>query len=182
VITLLYVLGQTAGWFACTYGAAHGRHGLPVLVVGALLCMHLVVRAGRSVFRILTVVLVSLLFGCAFDSLLIACGVYVPVRWLIPAPLSTIWLMALWVNFALIVDIPLRWLQQHLGMAALLGGIFGPSAYLAGQRLGAIRIEGPTRWNVALLSLAWAFGLALLMFVAGLLPAHLPCRKTRTER
>lgn len=182
MITLLYVLGQTAGWFACIYGAAHDRHGLAVLVVGALLCMHLVVRANRSVLRILTVVLVSLLFGFAFDSLLIVCGLYVPIRWIMPAPLATIWLMALWVNFALIVDIPLRWLQQHLGMAALLGGIFGPSAYLAGQRLGAIRIEEPTRWNVALMSLAWALGLALLMFVARLLPVRLPCRKTRPER
>lgn len=176
--TLLYVCGEAVGWFACVLGAAHHRHWLGVLVVTALLALHMVTRAGRSVSRILVVVLVSVLFGFCFDSLLILGGVYTPARWLIPSPFATIWLMTLWANFSLIVDVPLRWLQQHLAMAAIFGGMFGPAAYLGGQRLGAIEIAEPVSFNIAVLAVAWAFGLALLMLLARLLPVYRPGPRT----
>jgi len=167
----LYVVGQTVGWFACVVGAAHGRDWLGFLVVAALLALHLGTRGKRSARRIVILTGVSILFGFAFDSLLILAGVYEPVRWVMPAPWATIWLLALWVNFALIVDVPLKWLQQHLAIAAAFGGIFGPAAYWAGQRLGAIRIAEPTIFHVAILSIAWALGLAALMVIAQRLPS-----------
>ena len=179
--TLLYLLGETVGWFACILGAAHRRHWLGVLVVVALLGLHLATRAGRSISRILTVVLVSVLFGFCLDSLLILGAVYTPARWLIPSPFATVWLMALWANFSLIVDVPLRWLQQHLAVAAVFGGVFGPFAYLGGQRLGAIQIGEPASFNIAVLTVAWAFGLALLMLLARLLPVYRSGPETPAE-
>jgi hypothetical protein len=179
--TLLYLLGETVGWFACILGAAHHRHWLGVLVVTALLGLHLATRAGRSISRILLIVLVSILFGFCFDSFLILCGVYTPARWLIPSPFATIWLMALWGNFSLIVDVPLRWLQEHLAIAAIFGGLFGPAAYVGGQRLGAIRIAEPTSSNIAVLAVAWAIGLALLMVLARLVPGYRSGQKTPGE-
>ena len=176
--TLLYLLGETVGWFACILGAAYHRHWLGVLIVMALLGLHLATRAGRSIFRILTVALVSVLFGFCLDSLLILGGVYAPARWLIPSPFATIWLMALWANFALIVDVPLRWLQRHLAVAGVFGGVFGPLAYLGGQRLGAIHISEPATRNVAVLAVAWAFGLVLLMLLARLVPGYRSGQKT----
>jgi hypothetical protein len=119
-------------------------------------------------------VLVSIPFGFCFDSLLIACGVYEPVRWVVPSPFATIWLMALWANFSLIMDVPLRWLQEHPIGAAAFGGVFGPAAYLAGQRFGAIRIAEPATFHVLVLSAAWAFGLAALMLIARWLPSFGP--------
>ena len=86
-------------------------------------------------------------------------------------PLATIWLLTLWANFSLIVDIPLGWLQQHLVAAAAFGGLFGPAAYLGGQRFGAIHVAEPAGVHVAVLALAWALGLALLMYLARLLPS-----------
>lgn len=169
--TLLCVSGQTLGWFACVIGAAQHQHGLGVLVVGILVAMHLVTRADRPLRRILALLLASVLFGFCFDSLLIACGVYEPVRWILPSPFATIWLMMLWVNFGLIIDVPLRWLQQHLVAAAVFGGIFGPAAYLAGQRLGALRIAQPAATYIGALCVAWALGLATLMLIARLLPS-----------
>ena len=179
--TLLYVLGQTAGWFACVLGAAHNRHWLGVLVVMGLLVLHVVTRGNRSVGRIMVVVLVSLVFGFCFDSLLILSGLYEPVRWLVPPPFAAIWLLALWGNFGLIVDVPLRWLQQHLFVAAVFGGLFGPAAYLGGQRLGAIQIVEPTASNIAALAAAWALGLAVLMFLARLLPTFLPLQSAQAD-
>jgi hypothetical protein len=178
VRTLIHVVGQTAGWFACVIGAARQRHWLGVVVVASLVAMHLVARGDRTVRRILALVLISIPFGFCFDSLLIAGGVYEPVRWVLPAPFATIWLIALWVNFALIIDIPLRWLQGHLVVAAVFGGVFGPAAYLAGQRLGALRIAEPVTFHIAILGTAWALGLAALMLIARWLPSFQQAEKT----
>jgi len=172
--TLLYVVGETIGWFACILGAAHGSHWLGAPVVATLLAFHLVTRAERSVVRILSVTLVSICFGFCLDSLLIVAGVYAPARWLIPSPLATIWLLTLWSNFSLIVDVPLGWLQQHLVVAAAFGGFFGPAAYLGGQRLGAIEINEPVGVHVVVLAIAWALGLGLLMLLARRLPTFTP--------
>lgn len=179
--TLVYVLGETVGWFACILGAAHHRHWLGVLAVIGLFGLHFVTRGEWSARRILVIMLMSVLFGFCFDSLLILCGVHTPARWLIPSPFATIWLMALWANFGLIVDVPLRWLQQHLAIAAIFGGIFGPAAYLGGQRLGAIQIVEPASFSIAILAVAWAFGLALLMLLARLLPVYRSGPKTPAE-
>jgi len=168
--TLVYVVGQTAGWFACIVGAAQHRHGPGLFVVAGLLVLHIVTRGNRSTRRILVLVFASTLFGFCFDSLLISCGVYEPVRWVMPSPFATIWLLALWANFGLIVDVPLRWLQQHLVVAGVFGGVFGPTAYLAGQRFGAIQIVEPFAFHVGMLCVAWALGLAILMLFARLLP------------
>jgi hypothetical protein len=162
------------GWFACILGAAHGSHWLGAPVVTALLAFHLATRGERSAFRILSVTFVSVCFGFCFDSLLIVAGVYAPTRWLIPSPLATIWLLTLWANFALIVDVPLRWLQQHLVVAAVFGSLFGPAAYLGGQRLGAIQIGEPVGVHVVILAIAWALGLTFLMLLARQLPTFTP--------
>ena len=172
--TLIYVVGQTLGWFACILGAAQSRHWLGVLVVGSLLVLHLATRQERSALRILALAGSSIAFGFCFDSLLILGGIYEPVRWIVPTPFATVWLLALWVNFSLITDVPLRWLQEHLVVAAAFGGVFGPAAYVAGDRLGAIQIPEPITFHIALLAVGWAVGLAAFMLSARLLPAFRP--------
>ena len=142
--------------------------------MATLLAFHLITRAERSVLRILSVTLVSICFGFCLDSLLILAGVYAPNRWLIPSPMATIWLLTLWANFSLIVDVPLRWLQQHLVVAVAFGGLFGPAAYLGAQRLGAIHIAEPAGVHAVVLAIAWALGLAFLMFLARRLPNFKP--------
>jgi hypothetical protein len=176
VKSVLYVVGETLGWFACILGAANDRHWLGAPVVTALLVLHLLTKATRSARRILMIVLVSVLFGFCFDSLLILIGVYMPARWVLPPPLATIWLMVLWANFALIVDVPLGRLQENLVVAAAFGGIFGPVAYLGGQRFGAIQITEPAAFNLTVLAVAWALGLVALMFLARRLPDFAPPR------
>ncbi|UCG56791.1 MAG: DUF2878 domain-containing protein [Phycisphaerales bacterium] len=175
--TLLYVVGQMVGWFACVIGASRSIPWLGLLVVLGLLVFHLATRGRRSVRRILALAFFSIFFGFCFDSLLIVAGVYEPVRWLISPPFTTIWLMALWINFSLIVDVPLRWLQQHLLVASVFGAVFGPAAYVGGQRFGAIRILEPANLHSVILAAAWALGLAAFMLTARLLPTFGPRRQ-----
>ena len=50
--------------------------------------------------------------------------------------------------------------------AAILGSIFGPLAYLAASRLGAMEILAPVPGRLSLVSLAWLIAMPLMSWIA----------------
>jgi len=158
------VVGVNAGWFACVLGAAHGLHWLGPVVVAGLLALHLALN--RPWQAELPLAAAGGAFGFVFDSLLIGCGVYEAERWVLPAPLTAIWLVALWVNFALVLNVALGWLQGRWALAAALGFVGGPAAYYSGQRLGALRLAPPLWRSLVVLGIAWAVAIPVLLWAA----------------
>lgn len=57
------------------------------------------------------------------------------------------------------------WLKNKLLLASVLGAIFGPLSYLAGQRLGAIELIDGTKATIAL-ALIWSIAMPTLMCAA----------------
>ena len=169
--SLFFIIGPTIGWFACVIGAAKGLFWLGPLIVTLLVLVSVGIRGSRFLSRILILLSVSIIFGLIFDSLLISFDIYTPKRWLMPAPLATLWLLALWVNFSITIDTSLKWLQNHLGYAAITGAIFGPIAYLSGQRLGALTIDRSTNLTIIILAMAWALAMVLLNIIAKSFPS-----------
>jgi hypothetical protein len=85
-----------------------------------------------------------------------------PAGW--PAPL---WIVLLWCAFG----ITLAPLGSLLGSSWLLSGaalglVFGPLAYLAGERLGALTIGTPVMLAYAAVGAAWGLALPLLLKVS----------------
>ena len=66
---------------------------------------------------------------------------YVETAW--PAGVAPLWLIALWAAFAGPLMTTFDWLEGKPLMAAALGGIGGPFAYVAGESLGALTILEP---------------------------------------
>ena len=160
------VLGLNIGWFACVLGAAWDVHWLSVLIVPVLVAIHLaVVGRARAVPAVLLMA-ASLVFGVVLDTTLILLGTFEPNRWLIPHPVTTIWLLMLWVNFSLALNESLQFLQRHLLIAAVMGALFGPMAYLAASRLGAIHIINPTNRALVMICIAWAAAMPLISLTA----------------
>lgn len=168
---LFFIIGPTIGWFACVIGAAGDLFWLGPLTVALLLLASIGIRGSSFLSRIRLLCLVSVIFGFLFDSLLIGFDIYAPKRWLMPAPLVTLWLLALWANFSITMDTSLKWLQNHLGCAAMVGALFGPTAYLAGQRLGALKIGQSPTVAILILAITWALALVVLMIIARGLPS-----------
>jgi len=168
---LFFIIGPTMGWFSCVIGAAKDLFWLGPLSVALLLLASIGIRGKRFLSRILLICLVSVIFGLLFDTLLIGTGIYTPKRWLIPEPLAALWLLSLWANFSITMDTSLKWLQNHLITAAILGSIFGPSAYLAGQRLGALTIGQSTSVAIVILAITWALAMVVLSIIARVLPS-----------
>lgn len=160
--TLANFAAFQAGWFACVLGAANGQPWVGLAVVGLVVVMHLVMaeRPGQEA----RLMVLALLTGLVVDSLLVASG------WLryaspMPAGLAPFWILAMWALFATTLNVSMSWLKGKAGLAVLLGAVFGPLSYMAGQRLGALEFIDFRAGTLAL-AVAWALAMPLLMLAA----------------
>jgi len=164
---IVNVVGFYVGWFACVLGAAHGQAWVGAAVFAALLTFHLVLQ--RPWRAELLVAAAACALGLALESALIALGVYAPKRFVLPTPLADVWLIALWGNFALLLNVALRGLQARLALAGLLGAVGGPAAFYSGERLGALTLTRPLMGSLLMLTVAWALATPALLRLAGAL-------------
>jgi len=148
-----------AGWLACVAAAAHDAVWAGVLIASALTAARLGLsdRPGPE----LRLVLSGAALGVAIDGALAAAGVVTytsgqPAAWLPP-----LWILCLWMLFATLFSRALAWLRGRYVLAAVLGALGGPPAYLAGERLGAIEVPN-TALALLTLALAWALATPLL--------------------
>jgi hypothetical protein len=160
------VIGLNIGWFACVLGAAWKIHWLSIVIVLLLVIIHLFVIGKESLLPAILLGLASLAIGFVLDSILIAMGTYEPDRWLMPVPIITIWLLMLWLNFSLALNESLKWFQKHLFVAAIMGSIFGPLAYLAASRLGAVQLMLPVSRSLLMVSVVWFIAMPLMSVIA----------------
>ncbi|MDP1947214.1 MAG: DUF2878 domain-containing protein [Nitrospirota bacterium] len=152
------------GCCASVLGAAHDDSWLGPLVVALLLGIHLwqTPHPGNALRLILRVGLL----GATIDSVLGYLGILVfrdslMAHWLCPP-----WLMALWMIFVTTLQSSLSWLAGHYWIAALLGGLFEPVSYYAGQELGSLSLGNPVLVTLATLSILWALLLPGLVWWA----------------
>ena len=152
-----------AAWFGCILGVANGRPGWGTGVLAAAIAWHLAISARPSTELALVAILGVV--GLVAESLVVARGNVAypagqPVAWLAPY-----WMVALWGEFAIALNVTLRWLKRRPLLAALLGAVFGPLSFLGGVRLGAARfVDEPA----ALVTLAcmWAVLMPLVMWIS----------------
>ncbi len=105
-----------------------------------------------------TVLLPTVLIGCSVDAVLQFFGL---MAFTTPH-LFPIWLSLLWLNFAIAMNLSLRWLEQCFWCAAIGGSIAFPLNYAVGERLGAVAFTAPYPLVLGTLAALWAFGLPLL--------------------
>jgi hypothetical protein len=151
------------GWFACVLGAAHGLPWIGPLAATAIIGWHLA-HAARAQ-RELALVACAVLLGALFDTLLVQTGWIRFSAGALIAGTAPCWMMALWAIFATTLNVSLRSLRAHPGLALILGALGGPLAYFAGARLGAITLvaAGPALGAIAL---GWAVLTPVLLLAA----------------
>jgi hypothetical protein len=102
------------------------------------------------------------LLGLVVDSLLSGIGLLLfknNSAWVAPP-----WILAMWLNFALVLRVSLRWLQGRYLLGGLMGALGGPAAYWAGERMGAVSFGAPLITTLAVLAIIWALVVPLLLF------------------
>ena len=126
-----------AAWFACILGVAHARPLWGTAAVVAAIAWHVAISKRPATELALAGVLCAI--GLVAESGALALGHVAypagqPVAWLAPY-----WMVALWGEFAIALNVTLRWLRRRPWLAGLLGAVFGPLSFLGGVRLGGAR-------------------------------------------
>jgi hypothetical protein len=155
------LLSQVA-WFGAVLAAARGLPWLGVAAIAAVAALHLVFA--RTPAHELRLLLIALVLGAVFETLLVWAGLLRFEGGAVLAGTAPVWMIALWANFATTLNVSLRALRGRLLVASLLGAIGAPLAYYGGQKLGAVQILD-TGFALATIAFGWAI-LTPLLFVA----------------
>jgi hypothetical protein len=152
-----------AGWFACILGAAHGQPAWGTAAVAAVIAWHLAISARPATELALVAILGAI--GLVAESLVSARGHVAypagqPVAWLAPY-----WLVALWAELGMALNVTLRWLKRRPRLAASLGAVSEPLSFAGGVRLGGARfVDEPAA--IATLAVEWALLMPLVMWIS----------------
>jgi hypothetical protein len=157
---VINVAAYYCAWFACVLGAAAQRPLIGMVVVAAALLWHL--RSAAAPRRELRLIAIAALLGAAFETLLVASGWVRMSPALLIGSFTPLWMVALWVAFATMLNVALRALRPRYLLSAVLAAIGAPLAYYAGARLGALQWvqEVPA---LLLIAVGWAVLTPLLM-------------------
>jgi hypothetical protein len=160
---IVNIIAFQAGWFAAVLGAGNGMPWLGVIAVPIVLAAHLALSPNRKAEGLL--LLLAGAVGFFVDTALVWAGIFTPVRLLFPYPLTTPWMVLLWMNFATAINVSLKKLHGRYALSAVLGSVGGPSAYYSGAKLGATT-SIPGTIDLFVLSAAWAAAVPVLFWIA----------------
>lgn len=163
-----FILFQT-GWFACVLGAAKQLPWLGVIFFCLFLLWHL--SQAKQPKLELVLIVIAVVIGAVYDLIMTRNGLltYQSHGWstaLVSKNMPAVWILALWAEFAMTLNVSLRWLKNIKSgrwlVAVLFGAIGGPLAYVGAAKLGAVTIDALPLSYVAL-SVGWAIVTPLLL-------------------
>ncbi len=144
-----FILFQSI-WFILILAAAH--ESFYGLVIGFLLIL-VQYWHGKLMVPDLKLILTSTIIGFAHDTSL---NYFKFIQYNIDfnTYYSPVWIIGLWISFALTINHSLAWLGNKKLLQMIFGLIGGPLAYIAGEKLGAINMINTMTLYV--LALSWA--------------------------
>ncbi len=174
-VIINFVLFQI-GWFACVLGAAKQWPWVGVIFMLLFLAWHLS-QALRAKPEIILVI-ITVIIGGIFDQIMTRNHLltYQSHGW--GNALPAVWILALWAEFAMILNVSLRWMRKRWLIAILFGAIGGPLAYIGAAKLGAVTLDAPQLSYVAL-SVGWAIITPLLLILSEKFDGFKPLKLTK---
>ncbi|WP_455223022.1 DUF2878 domain-containing protein [Kaarinaea lacus] len=161
------------GWFAGVIGAAWQLEWLAVSSIVLIIFIHIAFLVEDRKAE-LQLVLTAGIIGLLLDSILITLGVFTPVNGWSVNNIAPLWLVGIWMLFGTTLNHSLRWMQQRYLIAAVMGFVFAPLAYWAGQRLGALTFPPDQSPVISLLTIGtcWIVITPLLLLCSQILSAR----------
>lgn len=159
-------LGYEIVWFAAVIGASRGSALPGLLSAAAFTAWQLRVSHRRA--SDLRLAGIALLCGLIVDGVLSHMGWmhYAAMSLAVP-PGVPLWILALWVAFAMTLNHSMAWLSSRPGWALALGAAGGPLAYWGASRSWqAVVFEAPAARAAIWLAVGWGIALLLLASLA----------------
>ena len=135
-LVINFILFQL-GWFACVLGGAHDQVVIGCLVAISVIAFHL--YQSRETIREMSLLISALIIGLIFESLMVSLALARYEHGQAYSFIAPFWIILMWPLFATTLNLSMRWLKNMAPLlTALVGALFAPLAYLAGERLGAV--------------------------------------------
>jgi hypothetical protein len=142
-----FILFQ-AGWFACILFAAKDKAWYGITIILAIVAIHVALtRPKLNEFRLY---FYTVLIGLLFDTLMRGFELITYEDAISPHPIAPIWILSMWLLFAITIRHSLYWLNSYKIGQVMLGLIGGPLAYIAGEKIGAVTLYETSLYFLAL--------------------------------
>lgn len=158
----LNLVGYQIAWFATVVSAARGFSWLGVTAAALFTAANLVWSAQRSLD--LKLISMAVALGVLSDGGLARLNLveFASPSPAIPSSGAPLWIVTLWMAFAVTLNRSLAWLQQRPMFAVAFGAIGGPLAYgAAAKGWGSVRFEPPSWRAEVWLAISWATSMYL---------------------
>lgn len=135
--------GFQALWWATVLGTSMAKPWIGPSVMMVWIVWHFTSLKRADILPELALLVITIVVGMSLDSALVSTG-------FIEFPLHThdyqvpLWMGLIWAGFGMTFRHSLGWLRGRYWLAALLGVIGGPVAYVAGETFGVIVVNGTT--------------------------------------
>ena len=148
-------------WFVCIIGAATNETHAAVAFSLLIILFHLYLTKDKK--NELKILLLASILGFLFDGFLLKneLVLYANHGW--SYSITPLWIIVLWMGFAITLNSSLSWLKKKIKLSALFGALGGPLAYLAGEKLEAVTIL--SSGAIVALAIGWAIITPLLIIV-----------------
>jgi len=155
-------LGFQSVWFLSLFGAGTHKSWLGAVALVVFTVWHF--RATPNPRAELLLVAIACLVGFVVDTTFIQANLLAYSEPLPFAAVAPYWILGMWINFALTLNGSMRWLHGRYLLAAGLGAIGGPLAYVAGIKLGAAELLASKTVVYGALAVVWAIAVPLLVW------------------
>ncbi|WP_347558424.1 DUF2878 domain-containing protein [Robbsia sp. KACC 23696] len=149
----LYLIACHIGWFVSILSAAAHMAWIGALFSLGMFAYHLVLAERPREEAIL--VGIALLGAACWESAIVRGHIIVYATGQFWPGTAPYWILGLWMQLAIQVNVLLAWFKRHLWLAALIGAIAGPLSFRAGVAMGAGRFPDVTLASIVL-ALGWA--------------------------
>lgn len=152
------------GWFACVLGGAYDQVIIGSMIAIAVIAYHL--YQANDTAREIRLLILALIIGLVFESIFTFQGLARYSHGQVFDFIAPLWMILMWPLFATTLNLSMRWLKGLTPLLiAMVGAIFAPLAYYAGNRLGAVEYDH-FNLSMIIIATAWALLLPILVIIS----------------
>ena len=152
------------GWFACVLGGAYDHVLVGSMIALAVIAYHF--YRATDAAQELRLLILALIIGLVFESIVSSQGLARYNHGQAFDLIAPLWIILMWPLFATTLNLSMRWLKGLSPLLiALIGALFAPLAYYAGNRLGAVEYDNFTL-SMGIIAIAWAILLPALVTIS----------------
>ena len=168
-----------AVWAASLAGVVFGYEWAGLVLLTFFVAWH--ARTAPTARADFLLAIIAMSIGLLLDTWYIRAGLIVYEGSTLSQSFAPLWILGLWVNFALTMNGCLGWLQQRRVLAGLLAAVCGPASYYGGIALGTARVTGDPVILFGAIGLAWALALPLLLTLSSYLSLTFHAEQIKTR-